>query len=562
MPWTLYRYIFKDLLKLLVISSLVLVLVISFAAAIKPLSRGLLGPGALAKYVMYLAPTMLGFILPFSGAFASTLVFSRLASDNELLVCRASGISYRMVLLPVVFLGLMLTLTLFYLSNWVVPSFYRSAAVMLEKDMMQVIVSQVHQGRPVALGDRVLYADAVDDSQLPPIIPGQLVQPTKLIRLRGVAVGQLDGRGRLRSDSTAQKADVLLYHVDHQTWATVSLEEVVFYDAMRGDLFYSQQWVLPQLLLPSPLKDDPRFLTWPQMRDLGDQPDRFDQIQFRKQQLAQTIAAERILQKIQSLLVDPTSGGRHRGVTLLGPHSKEQYFLTAPMMKRQVDLLSQSWGKLVLAGQGAQPVRIEYRRGAKVMRRIEADRAVLWIEAGDPQPEPWIHLDLESARVLDLGQQSRGTEHSSVSLPRCRWPTPVLEPLVRFTSSQLMGVAYRSYRDVSSVSHATVMLRNMILHLFRRVVAHLNERAALAVACLLMLLLGAVVSMKIGGGMPLVTYFWSFMSAVVVVIISHSGENLAGQLEVSRAVGLSVIWLGDLLLVAAVSITYLFLARN
>ena len=77
-----------------------------------------------------------------------------------------------------------------------------------------------------------------------------------------------------------------------------------------------------------------------------------------------------------------------------------------------------------------------------------------------------------------------------------------------------------------------------------------------------MLLLGAVVSMKIGGGMPLVTYFWSFMSAIVVVIICHSGENLAGQMAVSRAVGLSVIWLGDLLLVVAVSTTYLFLARN
>ena len=138
MPWTLYRYILKDLLKLLVISSLVLVLVISVAAAIKPLSGGLLGPGTMVKYVLYLAPTMLGFILPFSGAFASTLVFSRMANDNELLVCRAGGISYGMILLPVVFLGLVLTLTLFFLSNWVVPSFYRSAAFMLEKDIMSL----------------------------------------------------------------------------------------------------------------------------------------------------------------------------------------------------------------------------------------------------------------------------------------------------------------------------------------------------------------------------------------------------------------------------------------
>ena len=318
MPWKLYRYILKDLLKLLVISSMVLVLVISVAAAIKPLSGGLLGPGAMARYVVYLAPTMLAFILPFSGAFASTIVFSRMAHDNELLVCRAGGISYGMILLPVVFLGLMLTLSLFFLSNWVVPSFYRGAAFMLEKDIMQVVVGQVHRGRPVVLDDRVLYADAVDDAQSPPVIPNQSVQPSQLIRLRGVAVGQLDDRGRLRSDSTAQKADILLYHVGRQTWATLHLEDVVFYDAMRGDLFYTRQWVLPQLLLPSPLEDDLRFLTWPQIRELEDQPERYDQIRFRKHQLAQTIAAEMLLQKITDALVGPSSGRSDHGVMLLG----------------------------------------------------------------------------------------------------------------------------------------------------------------------------------------------------------------------------------------------------
>ena len=188
MPWTIYRYIFKDLLKLLVTATLVLVLVISFAAAIKPLSEGLLGPKALLKYVLFLAPTMLSFILPFAAALSSTLVFSRIVEDNELVVCRASGIGYRMILLPVIFLGLMLTLSLFFLSNWVVPSYYRHAALMLEKDMMQVIVSQVEQMRPVTLGNIVLYADAVDDSHAAPVIPGDSVQPSKLIRLRGVAV--------------------------------------------------------------------------------------------------------------------------------------------------------------------------------------------------------------------------------------------------------------------------------------------------------------------------------------------------------------------------------------
>lgn len=556
MPWTIYRYIAKDMIKLLVTSSAVLVLVISFAAAIKPLSEGLLGAGALLRYVLALAPTMVGFVLPFSAAFASTLVFSRMVNDNEMLVCRAGGISYRTILLPVIFLGLLLTLVLFYLGNWVVPSFYRRAAHMLEKDVMQLIVSQVQQKRPVKLGDMVLYADAVDDSQPPPSISGDRVQPTKLIRLRGVAVGRLGETGRLRSDSTAQKADVLLYRVNDRTWATMSLENVVFYDSLRGDLFHTQQWVLPQVLLPSPLKDDPRFLTWPQMRELGNRPERYDQIRDAKGQLAQAIAAEMLVRQISQLVRDAPPG--QRGVRLLGFQKGEEYVLLAPGPQQ----LASGGGWLKFTAHEVAPVRVEYRRDDQVTRRIEAQQAILTIEPGDPQPEPWIRVELVGARVVDLRDQRRGTEHSSVTLPRARWPAPVLERLIGFESGRLLELAYRDFARVAPVVEAASLLRSHIVRLLRRVVAQLNERAALAVACLLMVLLGALLTIQFSGGTPLVTYFWSFLLATVVVIISHSGENLAAHPDFTRSVGLAVIWSGDLLLLVVVCGSYLRLAKH
>jgi len=551
MPWIIYRHLFKDLLKLLTVSSLVLVLVISFAAAIKPLSEGLLGPMALVKYVFYMVPTMLGFILPFSGTFAGTLVFSRFVSDNELLVCRAAGISYRAVLLPVVFLGLILTLGLFYLSNWVVPSFYREASFMLEKDMMQVVVSQVERMRPVTFGDMVLYADAVDDTHPPPVIPGNKVQPVKLIRLRGVALGRLDDTGRLRSDSTAQKADVLLYRVEGQTWATMQLDNVVFYDAARGSLFSVEKWVLPQILLPNPLKDNPRFLSWPQMRDLGDTPELYDEIRQKKQRLIERIVSEQLLRRIQSRLTNPDKAP----LELIGGYNQERYQVTAP-------LAVHSGRGLELTADGGGAVRVEYTEAGGATRRIDARRAEVWIEPGDPQPEPWVRIELEDAKIHEAGREQRGAEHEVFTLPRCRWPVPVMEPLKQLSSSQLLSYARSQYPGVELIRESEIILRDQIIHLFRRIVAQLNERAALAVACLLVLILSAVLSMRLGGGMPLVIYFWSFLSATIVVIICHSGENLASQPEVSRSMGLFVIWLGNLLLVLGIGGTYLSLARN
>ncbi len=552
MPWTIYRYIFKDMLKLLATSAAVLVLVISFAAAIKPLSEGLLGPGALVKYVLYMAPSMLGFVLPFAGAFASTLVYTRLVNDNELLVCRAGGISYRAMLVPVVFLGLGLTLGLFYLGNWVVPSFYKRAAHMLEKDVMQVVVNQVQQLRPVKLGNMVLYADAADDSREAPVIPGDKVQPTKLIRLRGVAVGQLDETGRLRNDSTAEAADVLLYRVGDQTWATMRLENVAFYDAVRGDLFLIEEWLLPQILLPSPVKDDPSFLSWPEIRELRDEPERYDRIREHKQVLAEAMATERLLRELRESSLQ--AKGRD-GMVLLGVHGQERYILRSPVAEQ-----SGRW--LKLSSRGAEPVRVEYERRGEPVRRIEAQSGLVWTEAGDPQPEPWVRIELKNASVYDVGRERHGSEHTRMTLPRSRWPEPVLEPLSQLGSGPLLAEAAREYGDAESVMSAGWMLRHQIVDLSRQVVAQLHERAALSVACLLVLSLGAVMSMAMGGGMPLVIYFWSFLSAIVVVMICHSGENLAGHPDLPRSVGLSVIWMGNLLLLVALSTAYLKLAKN
>ena len=59
MPLTLYWYILRDLLKLLITSTLVLVIVMSFGFAIKPISDGLLGPWQLVKVIGYTMPGML-----------------------------------------------------------------------------------------------------------------------------------------------------------------------------------------------------------------------------------------------------------------------------------------------------------------------------------------------------------------------------------------------------------------------------------------------------------------------------------------------------------------------
>jgi lipopolysaccharide export system permease protein len=553
MPWTLYRYTFRELCKLLATSAVVLVVVVSLAAAIKPLSEGLLGPTLLARYILYLSPTMLGFAMPFAGAFAATLVFVRMASDNELVVCRACGMSYRSILLPVALLGLVIMVGMFYLSNWVVPTFNRHAALMLEQDLSQLLVTRVRQGLPVTIGEVVLYADQVDDSRKPPVVPGSVVQPSKLIMLRGVAAGRLDDDGRLRRDCTAEAADMMVYRVDGQSWATMRLRNVMYFDAVRGDLLFVEQWMVPQFQLPSPFKDNIRFMSWPELRGLRRDPERYDSIAKQKLELAGQIAAEELLRAAAGQLGDAGGGV----LTLQGSVSGEQYVITSPGVERNESRLE------LFAGSGSGgAVTVAYWVDGLVQRQVQAANGTLWVESEGPGLEPRVHLEVRDARVRDAQLPGQEVEQSSLVLPIVAWSKPLAGPLSRLGLDRLLELSRRDYEKADTVQRAGVRLDRLLRQLASRVITQVHERAALALAGMLVLMLSAVIGMSMRGSLPLVAYFWSFITAIIVVVITYSGQNLASGQDANRTLALVVLWSGDVLLLVAVVLAYSRLARN
>lgn len=560
MPWTLYRYILRELLKLLVLTTAVLVIVISFAAAIKPMSEGMLSASSMAKYLVYTAPTMLGFALPFAGAFASTLVFIRMAADNEILACSASGMSYRTILMPVLVLGVALTMGLFYLSNFVIPRFYRAAAQTVESDLMDVLVSQLNQNRPFVFDDLVLYADRAAEGQPTPEMIAQLdspIPPSKWVHLEGVAVGELDEEGHLRSHTTAQRASLLLFRDQDQSWVTIRAHDAQFYDPAQGSFregFY-ELYDSPPVRLPSPFRDSPKFLSWPQLRQLGQQPDRYDQVRQFKRNLARALAAERLRQLIRASLEprSPTAGQ----VTLQGVRPDDRYILTAPVVRGEQ-------GALLLESRQGKPVVVTYHSPHQPQRRYEAARARVEFRQTASDRVPTALVMLEQVKVYDPRLPTQYAERDKSALPRMIWPEPVLsqDPAV-LSSKELMALADAPMFERSrAVGIAVRMLYSEIAELARKIVAQLHERAATAVSCLLLTLLGAVLSMQLRGQMPLVVYFWSFLLAILVILLIHAGQNMATNTRFPLYAGLGVLWIGNVMLATIVGWFYCRLARH
>ncbi len=74
--------------------------------------------------------------------------------------------------------------------------------------------------------------------------------------------------------------------------------------------------------------------------------------------------------------------------------------------------------------------------------------------------------------------------------------------------------------------------------------------------------LGSVLSMHQRDKMPLVVFLWSFLLAVANLLLIHMGENMASGTGYPIAMGLGVLWIGNVVVAVSIAWVYCRLARN
>ncbi|MEM9789828.1 MAG: LptF/LptG family permease [Planctomycetota bacterium] len=547
MPLTLYRYIAWELFKLLALSTTVLVLVISFAATIKPLSDGLLSPWAMVKFIGYTAPTMLTFALPFSGAFAATLLFIRLASDNEVQACAASGISYRSILFPVAAIGLALTMGLFFMANYVIPGFYRGAARTIEADVMTMLVGRLNEDQAFSLGEAVIHADragfgVVDD------LPDAVGDPRQHIMLEGVTVNRLGADGRPASTATARRADVLVYDLGAGSGVQMNLQDVVYIDPLQGQLVRQDRYPVPLIRVPGFLRDKPKFLSMPELRQLRDNPVRFEAVARFRDGVVRELVERRLWERMRKGLP------AERGVAFVGPLDDEEYRLSAPIVER-------SGTTLTLLATPDEPVKLVRRVPGQVPRRFQAQSAVLELADDTPPDLAVLVGEMSEVRTVDARAGRLDNTRRSMRLPRLTLAEPLIDrPAESISYHEALALAQAD--GSRAVTEAAQRMVDRTLLLGRRILGHVNERAASSVACLLLMLMGALLAILNRGQLPLVVYFWSFLAAIAVVVVINIGQRQTGTEGGWLIGGLAVLWSGNAALVAAVALLYERVARH
>ena len=102
-------------------------------------------------------------------------------------------------------------------------------------------------------------------------------------------------------------------------------------------------------------------------------------------------------------------------------------------------------------------------------------------------------------------------------------------------------------------------LSKSISSLDREITSKQHERLARAFACLVMVMIGAVMAMRLRLAMPLTVYLWSFFPALAATIGISMGQQMTHQQGI---VGLPALWAGPVLLSILALVEYTRLRRH
>ena len=538
---TIWRYTLLELWRLVLLTAVTIVAVIGFALTVKFFADGALGPLQTLKFMGIASIPMLQYALPFAGGFAATMVYHRLTCENELTGARAAGISHRALLVPVAATGIVLAIILSILSELVIPRMLLSMESLVTESVTKVIVNSVRHGKQIEAGRLRIYAD---DVQVHPDNPNELV-------LLGVVVQRINSEGAIASSVIARSAQVSLTPArrmddDSQPGRGATIVRLRLHD-VSGD---AGQGVLAQtelveysVAIPSRFDDDPKFLTYTQLRAAYDNPDSLSPVGERRLDLARHMALRLI-----------EARGRH---TLRTNHRLEM--VVAGGSTYVIHAQDMIWNGIERSGWRFEP--LEGNDYVEV-ERIGADGTVMqrasfliltapWstpgaiVEVGDEISDQRVEFDLtlDDVRTVtatgEIGQRDR---HVIRRLQVQDDPTP---GLVAMSSAELLQLADPYVARDEPDPFIERPYRNLVHRIDRirrEIKGKQHERIAMSVACLVMSLAGAVTAMRLASAQPLTVYLWSFFPSLLTVLAISAGPPMVEKS--ASPMGYVMLWGG------------------
>ena len=132
----LQRYVSGEVLRTFLLSLLTMTAIfVLFMIAAEAMRSRLLTPEDIAHLIPYVIPSTLPYTMPVSLLFAVTVVYGRIAGDNEIIAIKSAGLSVMTMIWPTIFLAIMISGFLLQVSRGWIPRSAHNAKQVLFKDL-------------------------------------------------------------------------------------------------------------------------------------------------------------------------------------------------------------------------------------------------------------------------------------------------------------------------------------------------------------------------------------------------------------------------------------------
>ena len=525
MPWRLYRYMLLDMLRQFAITAAVLVIVIAFGAAIKPLSNdSLISPWEAARFVGYAMVPMLQFALPFAAAFAVTITFHRLSQENEIIAMAVAGQSYVRILAPFAVLGLSLTLLIGGLTQWVIPSFIGKMTESLAADMPRMLTRSIRQHTPFVQGDLVIWAEKVAQSG----------EDGKRIVLDRAAIAKVDASNRPLMYLTSSATSIEIDKKNKDSALLIrSLNTVQWTDDGEGagsTRGAKESKLTHAIGISSETHRRPEAMTRRELLDARDDPSLYPPVAEAADRLHDLIILHEYWQSLS------------------------EYFKTHEELKFSSSLNNQVFVvRATTFSRGTFSGMIEvdlHRRNGDTSLFVPQSA---WLQAEQDEHGFITSLTL-FMRDVRVGVGEVG-ENRRVKLvvPALRLDAEIPFAIPSNNAKELIDNAQK-VKDVA-LSRVATQLKVQIKKLNLQVVSRINQRWAMSASAFLIVLLACVTAIRLREKTALATFSRVFFPAVFAIILVFAGGQIVRDGRVTF--GFSVMWAGNVSVIVFIMLSWM-----
>ena len=536
MIFTLQRYVFRELIKVFLLSALAFTLMLSLGSLLRPIQQYGASPVQVILLLIYTLPIVLTFVLPIAAIFSAALVYGRLASDNELDACRASGIGLHTLIYPGSFLAILVSISTLILSFHIMPFFVHKAEAVIQADAKQICFRNISRNGHYELPGKKtryrIYADYADEDT------GQLL---------GVQIVE-SKKGIVRRTIEATRANIQITPSDKFNDITVYAEEVFDTDSDGEQIYFG---TLPlKYRFDSLLGDNIRFKRLDEIKRIKKDPLVFYPIYKKVERCYSRYAIELLADDIKAAFADNSQSGFYKGLT---SDQRQIIFKGQGCIVKEAP---REQAKIEIFG-NVELIEYKGKTGSEILNRWQCNKAVISMEQEDT-PQVLIMTLFDAARTRDDGEmQLRFRPYfRDLMMP---------EKIKNTLGDDKLAVVRTALQSRRSSDRLITMANDVQKNILRTraaVSSEINLRLVFGVGSIVLILLSIGLGVMFKGGHLLTAFGISIIPAAFLMVCIMAGKNMAKNVDAGGlSSGILMMWAGFIVLIIVMIMIYKKLLR-